>query len=219
MIRVIIVATHDSIAVALGKSNVGISGISDGAVSKGDTLGDSLYRPFKIGLQMIKCQGNPHTVAIVTNTIDRLQVNVLDGEVCRFDKQVNPGAGSAQATIALNGNLLGIITVKRNRDITVGSQSTRSMDDDCGLILGNQDRMNVIVEVVGIVFNNGVVQSERAVRLIPGDAAALDVWAVEMAVIIRISDRNNKVNFFISLGFNWLIDVLRHNPIDSRQNN
>ena len=83
----------------------------------------------------------------------------------------------------MNGHVFTISAFKTYSNKARCGQPTVTLDDN-GRIFSETDRIDVIVGRLAGVFNNGIVERERAAAFVPCDCSALDEWAVEMSVCI-----------------------------------
>ena len=106
----LLVAMIDDVSVAC-LFYIGILRVGDGTVGKGDAVADSGNLALDGGLHVVKGERYAGTFGIIGDTLDRIQRDVLDGQMGHNEEDVNPRAGRGKGAIALDGYILGVIAV------------------------------------------------------------------------------------------------------------
>ncbi len=176
------ISLSDEVAIFL-VFDIGILRKSDSAVLECNGFTESFYYTVDVCLYIVKLKSTQHCISII-NAFGCLQSDVFDGQASAFAINATHNAGEVEVAIALNGHIFTISAFKTYSNKARCGQFTFSLDDNGRLIFSKTDRINIIVGCLACVFNDCIIQCECAVVMVPDDASALDIRAVEMSVSI-----------------------------------
>ena len=169
--------------------NIGIIWKSYSAVQESNGFTESFYYTIDISLYVVKLKRTQHCISTI-NAFGCLKGDVFDSQASAFAINATHNAGKVEFAIALNGHVFTISAFKAYSNKARCGQFTFTLDNNGGLIFSKTDRINIIVGRLTTVFNNSIVQRERAVVLVPGDAATLNIRAIEMSVSVGANVTN-----------------------------